>query len=77
MAILHNEPIRLGYIGEVKNLKLYRLPKVGEQLTTEVHILSDILDVTLAGVCTKVNGEVIAETRMKLAMTQIEAADNK
>ena len=25
----------------------------------------------------KVNGEVIAETRMKLAMTQIEAADNK
>ena len=77
VAILHNEPIRLGYIGEVKNLKIYRLPKVNEQLTTEVHILTDILDVTLASVCTKVNDEVIAETRMKLAMTHIEAADAK
>jgi uncharacterized protein involved in exopolysaccharide biosynthesis len=61
----------------VKNLKLYRLPKVGERLTTEVHILAVIMDMTLASVMTKVNGEVIAETRMKLAMTHIEAADAK
>ena len=28
---------------------------------------------TLASVCTKVNDEVVAEARMKLAMTKIEA----
>jgi hypothetical protein len=33
----------------------------------------DVFDMTLASVCTKVNGEVIAEARMKLASTDIEA----
>jgi hypothetical protein len=33
----------------------------------------DVLDMTLASVCTKVGEEVIAEARMKLASTNIEA----
>lgn len=70
---LHNEPIKLGYIGEIKNLKIYRQPLLDECLTTEVHILMDLLDMTLASVCTKVGEEVIAEGRMKLASTNIEA----
>ena len=37
--VLKNEPIRLGYIGEVKNLKIYRLPKLDEVLNTEVHVM--------------------------------------
>lgn len=71
--VLKNEPIRLGYIGEVKNLKIYRLPKLNEVLTTEVHVMMEYFDMTLASVCTKVNDEVVAEARMKLAMTKIEA----
>ena len=72
---LHNEPIKLGYIGEIKNLKIYRQPLLDERLTTEVHILMDVFDMTLASVCTKVGEEVIAEGRMKLASTNIEAED--
>ena len=71
--VLKNEPIRLGYIGEIKNLKIYRLPKLDEVLTTEVHVMMEYFDMTLASVCTKVNDEVVAEARMKLAMTKIEA----
>ena len=71
--VLKNEPIRLGYIGEVKNLKIYRLPKLNEVLNTEVHVMMEYFDMTLASVCTKVNDEVVAEARMKLAMTKIEA----
>jgi len=70
---LHNNPIKLGFIGEIKNLKIYRQPVLDDHLTTEVHILMDVFDMTLASVCTKVNGEVIAEARMKLASTNIEA----
>ena len=70
---LHNEPIKLGYIGEIKNLKIYRQPLLDERLTTEVHILMDVFDMTLASVCTKVGEEVIGEARMKLASTNIEA----
>ena len=72
---LHNEPIKLGYIGEIKNLKIYRQPLLDERLTTEVHILMDVFDMTLGSVCTKVGEEVIAEGRMKLASTNIEAED--
>ena len=71
--LLHNRPIKLGFIGEIKNLKIYRQPMLNDHLITEVHILMDVLDMTLASVCTKVNGEVIAEARMKLASTAIEA----
>ena len=62
--LLHNRPIKLGYIGEIKNLKIYRQPLLDERLTTEVHILIDVLDMTLASVCTKVGEEVIAEGGM-------------
>ena len=71
--LLHNRPIKLGFIGEIKNLKIYRQPMLNDHLITEVHILMDVFDMTLASVCTKVNGEVIAEARMKLASTAIEA----
>lgn len=71
--LMNNNPIKLGFIGEIKNLKIYRQPMLNDHLTTEVHILMDVLDMTLASVCTKVNGEVIAEARMKLASTAIEA----
>ena len=60
-------------LGEIKNLKIYRQPLQDERLTTEVHILMDVFDMTLASVCTKVGEEVIAEGRMKLASTNIEA----
>ena len=71
--LLHNKPIKLGFIGEIKNLKIYRQPLLDDRLTTEVHILMEVFDMTLASVCTKVNGEVIAEARMKLASSNIEA----
>ena len=71
--LLHNRPIKLGFIGEIKNLKINRQPMLNDHLITEVHILMDVFDMTLASVCTKVNGEVIAEARMKLASTNIEA----
>jgi 3-hydroxymyristoyl/3-hydroxydecanoyl-(acyl carrier protein) dehydratase len=71
--LLHNRPIKLGFIGEIKNLKINRQPMLNDHLITEVHILMDVFDMTLASVYTKVNGEVIAEARMKLASTDIDA----
>lgn len=72
---MKNEPIRLGYIGEIKNLKIYRLPLLNEVLTTEVHVMMDYFDMTLASVCTKIGDEIVAEARLKLAMTKIEAKE--
>ncbi len=72
---MKNEPIRLGYIGEIKNLKIYRLPLLNEVLTTEVHVMMDYFDMTLASVYTKVGDEIVAEARLKLAMTKIEAKE--
>jgi 3-hydroxyacyl-[acyl-carrier-protein] dehydratase len=59
-----NPPI--GYIGAIKRLVIYKLPKVGSELKTEVVIQQVIFDVTLITGKTTVNGETIAECEMKI-----------
>jgi len=54
-----------GYIGAIKSFEAEKLPKVGDQLKTEVTILNEIMGVTLVNTVTKLNDEVIASSQMK------------
>jgi predicted hotdog family 3-hydroxylacyl-ACP dehydratase len=63
-----NEPIRIGYIGAVKKLELKRVPAVGERLVTKVTLLESVLDISLLQCDTFVEGELIAQTTLKLAL---------
>ena len=54
-----------GYIGAIKSFEAEKLPKVGDQLKTEVTILNEIMGVTLVDAVTKLNDEVIASSQMK------------
>lgn len=69
--------VRLGFIGEVKDLSIVRLPRVGERLLTTVTVMQEIYDVTLVAAEVRVGDEVIATTRLKIAQgeaSQEEAA---
>ena len=59
--------VRLGFIGEVKNLNIVRLPREGEQIETTITIMQEIFDVTLVSAEVRVGDEVIATTNLKIA----------
>jgi len=42
-----NRPVTSGYIGSVKNFEIFSLPKVNDELITEITIENHIFDVTV------------------------------
>ena len=59
--------VRLGFIGEVKDLSIVRLPREGETLDTTIVVMQEIFDVTLVSAEVRVGTETIATTRLKIA----------
>ena len=59
--------VRLGFIGEVKDLNILRLPREGEMIETTIAVVQEIFDVTLVTAEVRVGAEVIATTRLKIA----------
>ena len=59
--------VRLGFIGEVKDLCILRLPREGELIETTITVLQEIFDVTLVTAEVRVGKEVIVTTRLKIA----------
>ncbi|MCH5168229.1 MAG: pseudouridylate synthase [Prevotellaceae bacterium] len=59
--------VRLGFIGEVKDLEILRLPREGETIETTITVMQEIYDVTLVNAEVRAGQEVIATTRLKIA----------
>ena len=59
--------VRLGFIGEVKDLEIVRLPREGETIETTIVVMQEIFDVTLVTAEVRVGEETIATTRLKIA----------
>lgn len=57
-----------GYIGAIKGVEITKLPKIGDQLKTEVTILQEIMGVTLVSGTTTLNGEIIVTAQMKTVL---------
>lgn len=54
-----------GYIGAIKSFETEILPKIGDQLKSEVTILNEMMGVTLVDIITKLNDQIIAKSQMK------------
>ncbi|MCK4663948.1 MAG: hydroxymyristoyl-ACP dehydratase [Bacteroidales bacterium] len=62
-----NQEVPVGFIGAVKGLKIYKLPKVGTNLLTSIKIENEIFDVTIiSGKVNDIAGEIYAECEMKI-----------
>src|SRR5574344_1542745 len=57
---------KLGFIGEIKKFKIYRLPLTGECLHTHLAVLGEAAGVTLLAAETRVNDEIITSCQMKI-----------
>jgi len=69
--------IQLGFIGAIRNLDLYRCPKIGEVVETSIITIEEIFGMTLVTATVKVGDEVIAESQMKIALSEMESQSNR
>ncbi|MEO8759956.1 MAG: 3-hydroxyacyl-ACP dehydratase [Bacteroidia bacterium] len=63
-----NAPPFIGFIGAIKDLKIYSLPKVGDVLKTTVTVKMDVMGITLIGAVSECNSTKIAECEMKIVI---------
>ena len=63
---IENKPVDVGYIGAVKNFKIFSLPTIGDELLTEITIENQIFDVTLISGKILCNNIEIAYCEMKI-----------
>lgn len=68
VCMTRHEGVKIGVIGEIRDCMFIRQPKENELLTTEVHIVEDVFNLTLAQVTMKVGEEVLASTHIKIAL---------
>ena len=61
-----SEPILNGYIGSIKNLEVFGLPKVGAVVETEVNVENQIFDVTIISGTVKCAEVLLARCEMKI-----------
>ncbi len=70
---LSNEVIKLGFIGAVRNLKIYKTPLTGDTIYTTITVKEEVFQMTLVDAVVKLNDETIAEAEMKIALSDIES----
>ena len=64
--------IQIGFMGAIRNLDIYRLPKVGERMTTIVEVMEEVFGMTLAKAQVVCDEEVLVTAEMKIAVKEEE-----
>ncbi|WP_282629744.1 hypothetical protein [Empedobacter sedimenti] len=67
---IKNMQAPVGYIGSMKNVEIFHLPQTNETLITTVHILHEIMDVTLVNIVSKIGEKIIASGEMKTVIAE-------
>ncbi|MEO6230617.1 MAG: 3-hydroxyacyl-ACP dehydratase [Ferruginibacter sp.] len=70
VAQSENKPVLVGYIGAIKNLEIFNLPNINDELTTEVTVVNQIFDVTVINGKTWCNDVLMAQCEMKIFISQ-------
>lgn len=60
--------ILIGVIGEVKGMKIASFPRVGDVITTRLHVVTELFGMTLASAVVTCNGKEVVTSKIKLAV---------
>jgi predicted hotdog family 3-hydroxylacyl-ACP dehydratase len=71
MARIENRPIAEGYIGAVKNLEVFDLPKIGDELLTEIKVETRLLNIAIVTGKVWCNEKLIAQCEMKIFINTV------
>ena len=65
---LKQEAAPTGYIGSIKSIEIFRLPKVNDNLVTKVNVLQEFAGITLVDISVLLNEVEIARGQMKTVL---------
>jgi len=66
IANTENKPVEVGYIGAIKNFEVFSLPKINDELITEITIENQVFNVTVLLGKVWHNNSLIAQCEMKV-----------
>ena len=66
IAQIENKPVAVGYIGAVSNFEVFVLPKVDDEIITEITVENQIFDITVLSGKAWHNQVLLAQCEMKL-----------
>lgn len=67
--------IQIGFIGAVKDMKVIDTPVVGDVLTTTIHVLEQIVGLTLVTAVIRIGDRVVTTAEMKIALADEVAVE--
>lgn len=70
IGLVLNTPVRKGVICDIRDCQLLRQPQCGERLQTQVHIIQEVFNLTMADVSVRVGTELVASAIMKIALSE-------
>lgn len=65
-----SKPVLVGYIGAIKDLQVFDLPRTGDILETEISIENQVFDATLILGKIKCHGVILAQCEMKIFISK-------
>lgn len=59
-----------GYIGDIKNFKVSRLPRLGELIQSRVMVIAQLDSITMVEAESKIGNELVASAQMKVFLAE-------
>lgn len=66
----NNKPLQIGYIGSVKNLQIFLLPKINDEIITEITVENQLFNVTVISGKIWCNENLVAQCEMKIFLDE-------
>ena len=63
---IEKKPVLIGYIGAIQNLEIVALPKINDEIETEIAVKNQIFNVTIISGQIRCNGILLAQCEMKI-----------
>lgn len=60
--------IQIGFIGAIRNMHIFHLPRVGESIETSITVVEEVFGMTLIKAQVKRGDMLLAESEMKIAL---------
>src|ERR1700744_199814 len=70
LAQIEDKPVAVGYIGAVSSFEIFDLPKVDDEIITEITVENQIFDITVLSGRVWLNQNLMAKCEMKLFISK-------
>lgn len=70
IAVTESKPVQLGYIGAIKDLEIYKLPTVNDELVTEIELINEVFNVSVIKGKIWCSNVLMAQCEMKIFISQ-------